>query len=151
MDRWTSDELELPAVEGQPAFSRADLVFQGVEHRGASYEARVFVNRDDADESTPTDDQHGFAGYFVIFGHGGCAGDEGHCEVPDEEHQTDPEDLRLPHPLTPATKLVVATDALKRLAEPRFTVTVVPVVPGKDSAERADVLEFEGLHLRTYD
>lgn len=149
MDTWTSKELVLPVVEGQPGFARADLVFEDVDHGHASFEARVFVNNRNADETTPMDEANGFAGYFVIFGHGGCAGDAGHCDVPDD--QTDPEDQRLAHPLTPATKLVVATDALRRLTKPRFRVTVVPVMPGKGGARRGDVLHFSEMHLRTYD
>jgi hypothetical protein len=149
MDTWTSKELQLPIAAGQPDFTRADLVFEGVEHRNESYEARVFVNNRDADQNTPMDEANGFAGYFVIFGHGGCAGDAGHCDVPQD--QTDPEDQRLAHPLTPATKLVIATEALRKLAKPRFRVTVVPVLPGKDGARRADVLEFAQMQLRTYD
>jgi hypothetical protein len=151
MDRWTSHTLEIPMEDGKPDFVRADLVFRGVEHLRESFEARVFVNEDDADENTPTDDEHGYAGYFVVFGHGGCAGDEGHCDVPDLEAQRDPEDLRLAHPLTPQTKLVVATEALQRLEEPTFTVTVIPVQPGESAPRREDVLQFEEMQLRTYE
>jgi hypothetical protein len=149
MDRFVSNELELPLVEGQPAFARADLIFHGVDHAGDSFEARIFVNNPDADENTPTDPNQGYAGYFVIFGHGGCAGDEGHCDVP--ETPDDVDDLRLPHPLHPATKPVIVTEALRRLSEARFKVTVVPVLPGEDAPRREDVLFFDELELVTYD
>jgi len=149
MDRYVSEELELPASEGQPPFTRADLIFHEVDHSGESFEARIFLNAPDADEHTPTTSETGFAGYFYIFGHGGCAGEEGHCEVPENPDDTD--DLRLAHPLRPATKPVVVTEALRALTEARFTVTVVPVMPGAEGPRRGDLLFFEELELVTYD
>ena len=68
-----------PRKAGSP---RADLVFSGVDHSQTSYEVRVFLNNPTADASTPRTAEHGYAGRFVVFGHGGCFGDEGHCEVP---------------------------------------------------------------------
>jgi hypothetical protein len=149
MDRYVSDPVELPAVEGEPEFERADLIFHGIDHGGDSYEARVFLDRPDADEATPLDLEHGYAGSFFIFGHGGCAGDEGHCDVP--EDQTDPDDLRLAHPLTGATRQVIVTEALRRVSDESFTFTVVPVLPGADAPRREDVLAFESVELLTFD
>lgn len=148
MDRYVSDQIELPFTEGGAPFTRADLIFDGVDHSGASFEARVFFDNPDADEGTPTEAKHGYAGRFVVFGHGGCAGEEGHCDVPADQNASD--DLRLPHPLTPATKPVVVTEAFKRLTEARVTITVVPVLPGADGPRRADVLFFESVELTTY-
>src|SRR5919108_5340178 len=113
MDRYVSDPIELRYPPDERVFERADLIFEGVDHRNESFEARIFFDNPDADENTATDEESGYAGSFVIFGHGGCAGDEGHCEIPENPDDTD--DLRLPHPLHPATKLVVVTDALKRI------------------------------------
>ena len=90
VERFISDPIELPARDGED-HSRADLVFYDVDHSGASYEARVFINAPDADAGTPRDDPH-YAGSFCIFGHGGCFGDTGHCDVPSEPR--DPFDLR---------------------------------------------------------
>ncbi len=56
------------------AFSRADIEFHGLDHAGATYEGRVFVNLPDADAQSPRDVPE-FAGCFHIFGHGGCFGD----------------------------------------------------------------------------
>jgi hypothetical protein len=147
MDRYVSDPIQMPP--NREVFQRADLLFEGVDHSSASFEARVFFNNPDADEATAMDDEHGYAGSFVIFGHGGCAGDEGHCEIP--EHPDDVDDLRFPHPLHPADKPVVVTEALRRIEAEEFTVTVVPVQPGADAPERADVLFFERLEILTYE
>jgi tyrosinase len=146
MARYVSDPISLPQADG--AFSRADLIFTGVDHSGPSFEARVYLENPDADEGTPLDPENGYAGSFYIFGHGGCFGDEGHCEVPTER---DPFDYRPPHPLTPITKTVIATDAVQRHAgSESVRVTVVPVVKeGEGKAD--DVLSFDGLRLVTYE
>jgi tyrosinase len=150
----TTDALELPELdEGEP-ISRADLVFYGVDHSGASYEARVFLNNPGADENAERDSTRGYAGSFVVFGHGGCYGDEGHC-LPDQRH-TDAFDRRPPHPLTPYTKTVVATEAIKRAISDagttEITVTVVPVVaePFEGQAVEDKSLVFSEVRLLTY-
>src|SRR5690242_9484865 len=91
-------------------FRRADLEFHGVDHSRASFTVRLFFNQPDATVDTPADADHGYAGAFHIFGHGGCAGEEGHCAVPTDRR---PDDRRLPHQLTPVSKRVVVTEALR--------------------------------------
>ena len=147
MDRYVSDPIEIPGAE-RDDFSRADLIFTKVDHSNESFVARIFLDNADADEHTPLDAENGYAGFFTIFGHGGCAGDEGHCDVPQD--QSDPDDQRLLHPLTPHTKVVRITDALKRVPGPEVQITVVPVLPGDDDAQREDVLFFEGLEVAIY-
>jgi len=146
VDRFVSDPIELPE-DADDGVSRVDLVFYGVDHSGPSYVARVFVNAPGATADTSADDPH-FAGSFAIFGHGGCFGDLGHCDVP--AGPADPFDLRPPHQLIPAAKTVVITEAFRRLVKPAdtaITVTVVAVVPGSDEH---DVLAFESVRLLTY-
>src|SRR5712692_3189416 len=92
------DVKQLPAQ-----FSRADLEFIGVDHSGASYEARVYVNNPKADANTEATEANGYAGSYYIFGHGGCFGDIGHCALP---KQQDVFDRRPPHPLEPIRKVV---------------------------------------------
>jgi tyrosinase len=131
-------------------FHRADLVFEGVDHSGATFEARVFLNNSSATAKTATTVQNGYAGTFHIFGHGGCFGDVGHCEVRGLPRPYDP---RPAHPLTPARKVVIATNAIRRaLAKSKqMTVTVVPIVrAGTDECDYDDVLKFERISVRTY-
>lgn len=146
-ERYVSDPIELPAADGDEIV-RADLVFYEVDHSSASFTGRIFLNNPKADASTSTDDPS-YAGSFVIFGHGGCFGDVGHC---DPVRRDDPFDVRPPHQLTPATRTVPVTDAVKRLLADQgtdaFTVTVVAVVPGDASN---DVLEFARVRLLTYE
>ncbi len=145
VDRFVSAAIDLP--EDAEDSYRADLVFYDVDHSGASYEARIFINAPDADADTPRDDPR-YAGSFHIFGHGGCFGDVGHCDVPTGPR--DPFDMRSPHQLVPASKTVVITDAFKRIVGPQdetMTVTVVAFAPG-DTPN--DVLQFDAVRLLTY-
>src|SRR5215212_8799188 len=88
-------------------FTRADIEFSGVDHSGASYEARVFLNNPEADETTERTANRGYAGSFHIFGHGGCFGDDiSHCEVRGPRRRYDP---RTEHALAPTLKVLRAT------------------------------------------
>ncbi len=141
MERWTSDPFELPEREEG---ARVDFIFYAVDHGGQSYEARVFVNNEEADADTPRDPDYGYAGSYTVFGHAGCYGDEGHCDV--HQGYRDEFDVRLQHPLTPLTKVVIADDAALRRAEGGKLVVTVVAVSG---AERVDV-HFEHVRLATY-
>jgi hypothetical protein len=89
-----------------------------------------------------------------VFGHGGCYGDEGHCDVP--EPSADATDLRPRHPLTPLTTFVTITGALQRIlaaGQALRTVTLVPVSLTPRRADRApapELLEFDDVSLQTY-
>jgi tyrosinase len=132
------------------AFTRADIEFHGVDHAGATYAAAIFLNNPAADDSTPKTPENGYAGSFHIFGHGGCLGDPGHCEVRDDPRPFDP---RPAHPLTPARKTVIATAALQQAmkAGAEITVTVVPkVLSGTPKTDMHNVLKFDRLTIVTY-
>ena len=143
--------LELERPDPSQPFSRADLEFRGVDHSGPSFEARIFFDNPSANESTAAEVDQGYAGSFYVFGHGGCFGELGHCDV-----RTEPKgiyDRRLPHPLTPLFKTVIVTDALRRALETgkgeTFTVTVAALVPEQPGAD-GDPLKFESVSLITY-
>src|ERR1700744_1126761 len=146
MDRYVSESIDNPAAGAHP-FGPADLVFYGVDHSGPSFEARVYLNLPDADIATGHDDP-GYAGSFTVFGHAGCAGDEGHCEVP--AGPRDPFDRRPPHGLTPQTRTVIVTDAVRRASGRELVVTVVAVRPGADGPAAGDLLEFDSFRLLTF-
>jgi tyrosinase len=135
-------------------FTRADLVFAGVDHGGLTYEVRVFLNAPAATGATPRDPSQGYAGRFVIFGHGGCFGELGHCDVP--SIRRDPTDLRPGHPLVPQTKIVTITTALGRLLDkqrPLASITLVPWVYNGFRARngcKPGVFKMTELTLRTY-
>jgi hypothetical protein len=135
-------------------FTRADLVFTGVDHSGGSYEVVVFLNNTGATDTTAHDIEQGYGGRFVIFGHGGCFGDAGHCDVPPARPS---DDLRPPHQLTPTTTIVTITAALRHVlatnADGLTTVTLVPVAitpRRRDRAITPDLFRFDDVSLRTY-
>lgn len=131
-------------------FARADIVFEGLDHAGSSYEGRIFVNNPAADADTDTAAEHGYAGSYYIFGHGGCYFDEGHCDVL-PRHPNDP---RPPHALWPLRKVVIATDAVRLAAAagPTMTITVVPVILSTSDQvpEDEEIPKFEAVSVITY-
>jgi tyrosinase len=144
----TSPEIDLADLGAD--FSRADIEFEGLDHSGSSYEGRVFVNNPDADADTERTPEHGYAGSYYIFGHGGCFGDEGHCDVKPRS----PFDPRPPHALWPTRKVVIATEAIRQAvaAGPTMTVTVVPIVTATNDRvpEDEELPKFELLSVVAY-
>lgn len=147
-------ELAFPGSSDEVEFSRADVVFIGLDHSDVSYEVRLFLNNPDADATTERTPEEGYAGRLQVLGHGGCYGDLGHCDVP--AASADPSDLRGPHPLTPMDTYVTITHALRQLLDRGHqleTVTLVPlsVTPQrKDRKPAPELLQFEDISLRTY-
>ncbi len=147
-------ELELPTGAAQPEHARADLTFYGLDHSGPSYEVRVFFNHPDAGPDTPLTAEAGFAGRFAVFGHGGCFGDEGHCDL---RPPVSVFDRRLPHQLVPMVRALTVTDAIADLLRSdaqAVTVTAVPVVRSSALAsvdQAADVLHIDQVALHTYE
>jgi hypothetical protein len=145
---YVSGEINLEPVD--IGFSRADLEFEGVDHSGVSFEARVFLNNKKADARTSKTAGSGYAGSFHIFGHGGCFGDVGHCDVRGLPRHYDP---RPAHALTPARKIVVATEGIRKALRrgKSMSVTVVPIVTGATSrCDFENVLKFDRVSVVTY-
>jgi len=147
--KYVSPKISIGSVDAGAI--RADLIFDGVDHSGASYEARVFLNNEKATADTPTIPESGYAGSFHIFGHGGCYGDDiTHCQIRGPRRPYDP---RPAHPLTPARKVLIATDALKqaRAKSGEMTVTIVPVVyDASPKVDYSDVLKLESISVASY-
>lgn len=145
------------ALRQPPEFRRADIVVEGVDHSGPSFEVRLFGNNTAATAATPTTIENGYLGSFNVFGHGFCFGDVGHCEVTKRgQAETD---LRDPHPLNPMQKIVVATDAIKTLIARDGglkDVSLVPIAIGTQPKDEKpdqipEVLKYKDLRLVTYD
>ena len=148
---FTSQSVSVAIASAEHRFYRADLEIHGIYHGGPSYEGRIFFNNPGANQDTPRTRENGYAGSFHIFGHGGCLGDPGHCEV--NEHSRESYDFRPPHPLTPATKRVTVTEALRSIAGKgsEVTITVVPVVKATNElCDDQNVFKCESMRLVTY-
>jgi hypothetical protein len=110
---------------GADAFQRAEIVVEGLDQSGPSFEARVFLNNPGADQRTEATPDNGYVGSIHVYGYGLWPGDVG-ADTPPE-----PDGVR-----APMTRSVPATDAIRAAAardEP-VTVTVVPVSYGGDDA-----------------
>jgi hypothetical protein len=146
--------VELTRPDLTEEFSRVDLEFRGVDHSGPSYEARIFFDNPSADAKTPTEEAEGYAGSYHIFGHGGCFGELGHCDVGEAPRGT--YDRRLPHPLTPNFKTVIVTEPFRRVLKTgkakTFSVTAVAIVPESQYSRVPldDPLKFESVSLITF-
>jgi hypothetical protein len=155
MNRFVSPRLRLPEpIDGRVGFKRADVVLHEVDHSGLSYEGRLFFNAPEADASTSINQDSGYAGSFYVFGHWGCLGDEGHCEIP--QGRLNAYDRRPLHKLTPYKLAVEVTGTIRRLIEEEsareLTITVVPIpAPLLEDDDTSDVLHFTRLSLMTYE
>jgi tyrosinase len=153
MANFVANPLTVTLTAPGESYYRADLEFHGVDHSKASFEGRLFINQPDAGPDTPTNIDS-YAGSFWIFGHGGCAGDEGHCEPVTERRAFD---FRPEHQLTTVSKRVMITGKLRALVQPgeQFTVRIVPYVR-PELAERlpvnlvTDMLQLDRVDLLAY-
>ena len=130
---------------------RVDLELDGLFHGEASYEGRVFLDNASADATTPKTAENGYAGSFHVFGHGGCLGDPGHCDVRD--HNRDPLDLRPGHMLTPLKTRVNVTKMVQAIAAKKddVKVTIVPVITAANElCDKENVLRFDGMRFVSY-
>lgn len=143
VERFTSKPLELPPAD-RP-FERADLIFYGLDHSGASFEGQVFLDTRGVGGDAGAD-HRAYVGSFFIFGHGGCFGDVGHCDIPSGQ---DPFDLRPPHALEPAIRILTVTDAVKALLE-RGREQAVVTVAARAAGRSNEVLAFETVRLASY-
>lgn len=147
-------DVPFPGDDADLEFSRADVVFSGLDHAEGSYEVRLFLNNPDADATTARTPEERYAGRLHVLGHGGCYGDIGHCDVPDRA--LDRTDVRGSHPLTPLDTYVTITDPLRELLDNGSslgTITLVPVsVTPQRSARRPapELLRFSDVSLQTY-
>jgi hypothetical protein len=148
-----------PGPAQESAFRRADLVFEGVDHARDSYEVRVFLNNTDANEQTARSPETGYAGRFVVFGHGRCFGEQDHCEpaiAAAPAHAIDPSGGHQ-HPLTPQTRILTITEPLRRiLSSPGKrlkTLTFVPISKAPRRERRGlapGLFKYARVSLRTY-
>lgn len=144
VEKFTTEPIELPPAGH--SFERSDLIFYGLDHSGASFEARVFM--DPRGVGRDADAGHrAYVGSFFILGHGGCFGDVGHCDIPAARDEFD---LRPPHQLEPATRIVTVTDQLTAMLQHGLTEAKVTVVAHTEGRASNDVLSFNTIRLATY-
>jgi hypothetical protein len=112
---------------------RAELVFGGIEQAGPSFEGRVFLNHPDADETTATDPESGYAGSFHVYGYG----EHPPPALAEAKARQAPDGVAV----APIEKRLRADEAAIRTAledsdELTVTVVTVPVDPGGPTPDR---------------
>ena len=123
---YVSDPIPLGLEKPVDTFYRVDLEIYGLDHGGASYEGRVFVNNRDANQDTPKTDENGYVGSFNVFAHGGCFGDLGHCDVKMDRRDYD---LRPSHALTKMFTRLIITEPLRARLRRALKNSLLPLFP----------------------
>lgn len=113
-----SDPIHVETGAAGLDFGRADIVFDGVEQGGGSFEARVFLNNPNVDENTERSPDNGYAGSLHVYGYGEWPGPE-----------ASPGQAR-----APMSRYIMATEAVRKALRqgPDVHVTTV-VVPTRAS------------------
>jgi hypothetical protein len=150
---YVSQEIAFDIRKLENKFYRADIEIHNLDHSGQSYEGRVFLNNPNANQRTPVDEEHNYVGSYHVFGHGGCYGDIGHCDVVREKRRYD---RRLSSDIRPQYKRIIATSTIKKIGgeTDRFTITIVPVLYGDELSQRSlkkDIIKFDNIGIITYD
>jgi hypothetical protein len=129
MTSYTAPPLRSPVRDARSA----ELVFDGVEQAGPSFEGRVFLNHADADERTPRTPEMGYAGSFHVYGYGAAAPPA----IAEARANRAPD----AGPVAPIEKRLIADEqavrgALEHSDELTVTVVAVPSDPGGATPER---------------
>jgi hypothetical protein len=109
-------------AEDARAIQRGEIVVDGLDQAGPSFELRIFLNNPDADARTEPTEEHGYAGSIYVYGYG-YGGSFGDPNAQGAAHTR----------LTP-TRSVIATDAVRRAAADGPTVSVTLVALPYDGA-----------------
>jgi hypothetical protein len=152
---YVSQKVKLDITKLEDGFYRADLIIHGLDHSGPSYEGRVFINNPGANHETPVDPVVGYTGSYFVFGHGGCLGDEGHCEV----NRPSVRFNMIRNSLIPEKISLIITEKLRELGKTtdEFTITIVPKLAGaseitcQKDADLKNVVLLHKISIETYD
>ncbi len=150
---YTSEKIHFNKEDLDTHYYRADLLFKGVDKRVPSYIANVYINNPNAGYDTPQNPEEGYVGYYTVFGHAQCLGDEGHCHVIPESRFG-----QIPTPLKKADYYISITDHLKRLGKDTedFYVTVIahlcePPLIGDEKPDLENVIKVDKIAIELYD
>jgi len=141
--RFVSKAIEIPAP-ARRSFRQAEVRLHRVPQLIRSCFVRVFLNNPNANASTPLDDPS-YAGYLAIFGHGGCIGGPGHCDLPPSRARQ--HDIRPRNHNTPRNHRVIVTKAAKAALKKSSSLQITLVVIGADYREERELLRVDGVSL----
>lgn len=136
------------SIESFPErFGQARLEFHNLRKTKESYEIRVFTNSPHCDVETDRGGNANYAGSLYLFGHGGCWGAPGHCDLPEEPR--DKFDHRPEHHLVPYNTFIDVTGAVRAALEDAQTELTLHfvVVDAKGKQVKPSVVEYDGIAL----
>jgi len=152
-------KFDLPAAEWK-TINRADLVFEGVNHIGMSYEVRIFLNKKTVTGKSARTAANNYAGRFVVFGHGNCFGADGHCDPVDQSIMRSAAEssvTQLRHPAAPHKRILTVTKplgrVLKKFKNGLHTVTLVTTLKAptrKECKPVSGLFEASRVSLQLY-
>jgi hypothetical protein len=114
-ESFTSEPIPIPPEAREGRFKRADIVLEGIEQAGPSFDGHLFLNNPAATPASERGPASGYAGVSRLrTGTGGGRR------------------RRSPRVRAPITKRVAATDAVRAAARDaaELTVTIVPIARG---------------------
>jgi hypothetical protein len=126
------DNLRVPASLTESRL--AEVVFEGIDQSGPSYEVRVFVNNPLATPHTARTAEEGYIGSFHVYGYG-LWPSEGH--VPSEGVPGHVPNAEVQAPITKSVRMTTETKLVP--ATSSFSITAVAVPYGPVSAIDAGV------------
>lgn len=132
-------------------FRQARLELHNLHKTAESYEIRVFTNSPNCDVETERTGNANYAGSLFLFGHGGCWGAPGHCDLP--KTPRDKFDHRSEHHLTPYNTFIDVTGGVRAAlagGEPAITLHFV-VVDAEGKQVKPSVIEYDGIALMARD
>lgn len=146
-------KLDISKLENE--FYRADLILHKLHHSGPSYEGKVFLNNPSVSHETPSEPQHGYVGSFFVFGHGGCLGNIGHCDILRPRSRFN----MIPNQLIPETISLNITNRLREVGKSNkeFTISIVPELASgsetvcQEDADLYNVIKLDRISIETYD
>jgi len=152
-NKYVSKDIYLDIAKLETNFYRADIEIHNVDHSGPSYEGRLFLNNADATPLTELNIENGYVGSYHIFGHGGCFGSEGHCEIPTQRRRL--HDYRPSHHLRPQYKRVIITESLRKLGRStnKFNITIIAVSFGTGNNQQSEIqnlIKFDKFGIILY-
>ncbi len=156
--RLISIKFDTPMAEWRK-ITRADLVFDDVGHIGPSYEVLVYFNNKKANGETTRTAANGYAGRFVVFGHGDCFGTNGHCDSKTAISRSAAVSAvpQLNHPAQPHRRILTVTKAMSRVmkkyARGLHTVTLVTISKNPKRVDRkptSGLFTCSRVSLQTY-
>jgi len=131
------------------AFAKAEVRLHWVPQLARSCFIRVFLNEPGADASTPIRNNPHYAGYLAIFGHGGCYGGPGHCDLPPLRSREF--DVRPRSHNTPRNHRIDVTACARALLQNTDKLQITLLVIGVDYREESELLRLEGVSLNFVD